>query len=61
VGKLAERVKAFITVEINLGQIHLEVLRCAAGKADAVLVGHAGGAIIPPEKVLDAIYKIINK
>ncbi len=26
---LAERVKSLVTVEINLGQIHLEVQRCA--------------------------------
>jgi 2-oxoglutarate/2-oxoacid ferredoxin oxidoreductase subunit alpha len=59
--KLADQAKAFITVEINLGQIHLEVQRCAGGKADAVLVGHSGGAIIPPERVLDAIHKIALK
>jgi len=61
VRKLADKAKAFITVEINLGQIHLEVQRCAGGKAEAVLVGHAGGAIIPPERVLDAIRNIVNK
>jgi 2-oxoglutarate ferredoxin oxidoreductase subunit alpha len=61
VRKLADQAKAFITVEINLGQIHLEVQRCAGGKAEAVLVGHAGGAIIPPERVLDAIRNIANK
>ena len=59
--KLASRAKAFITVEINLGQIHLEVERCAEGRAPAVLVGHAGGAIIPPDRVFEAIRKIANK
>jgi len=54
---LAERVKGFITVEINLGQISLEVERCAAGKAPSILVGHAGGAIIPPERVIEALKK----
>jgi 2-oxoglutarate ferredoxin oxidoreductase subunit alpha len=53
--RLAERVKGFITVEINLGQISLEVERCAAGKAPSLLVGHAGGAIIPPERVIEAL------
>ena len=52
---LAERVKGFVTVEINLGQISLEVERCAAGKAPSLLVGHAGGAIIPPERVIEAL------
>ncbi len=53
--KLAERVKGFVTVEINLGQIHLEVERCAGGKAPAYLAGSAGGKIIHPDKVLELI------
>jgi 2-oxoglutarate ferredoxin oxidoreductase subunit alpha len=52
---LAERVRGIVTVEINLGQIHLEVQRCAAGKAPAVLVGHAGGTVISPDQIIDAI------
>jgi 2-oxoglutarate ferredoxin oxidoreductase subunit alpha len=50
--EIAGRVKGFITVEINLGQIHYEVERCAGGKAKAILVGSAGGKIIHPDKVL---------
>jgi 2-oxoglutarate ferredoxin oxidoreductase subunit alpha len=53
--KLAERVKGFVTVEINLGQIHLEVERCVAGKAPAFLVGHPGGTIIPPDSVIETL------
>jgi 2-oxoglutarate ferredoxin oxidoreductase subunit alpha len=53
--KLAERVKGFVTVEINLGQIHYEVERCAAGKAPAFLVGHPGGTIIPPNRVVETL------
>jgi 2-oxoglutarate ferredoxin oxidoreductase subunit alpha len=53
--KLAEKVKGFVTVEINLGQIHYEVERCAAGKAPAFLVGHPGGTIIPPDSVLEML------
>ncbi|MFC1866614.1 2-oxoacid:acceptor oxidoreductase subunit alpha [Thermodesulfobacteriota bacterium] len=53
--KLADRVKGFVTVEINLGQIHLEVERCAGGKAPCLLVGHTGGAIIPPERVIETL------
>lgn len=52
---LAQRVKGFITVELNMGQIHLEVERCAAGRAPAFLVGHPGGTIIPPEDVIQAL------
>lgn len=55
VRNLAEKVKGFVTVEINLGQIHLEVERCAGGKAPAYLVGHPGGTIIPPEDVIKTL------
>jgi len=48
---LAKRVRGFITVEINLGQICREVARCA-GNLPTFLAGHAGGAIVPPEDVL---------
>lgn len=52
---LAARVKGFVTVEINLGQIHLEVQRCAGGRAPAYLVGHAGGTIISPDQVISVL------
>ena len=52
---LAERVRGLITVEINLGQVHYEVERCAGGKAPAYLVGSAGGKIIHPDKVIELI------
>jgi len=53
--KLADRVKGFVTVEINLGQIHREVERCVGGKVPAFLVGHPGGTIIPPEQVIETL------
>lgn len=53
----ATRVRGFITVEINLGQVHYEVERCAGGQAKALLVGSAGGKIIHPDKVLECIQK----
>jgi 2-oxoglutarate ferredoxin oxidoreductase subunit alpha len=53
--KLAQRVKGFVTVEINLGQIHLEVERSTRGLVPAFLVGHPGGTIIPPEQVIETL------
>jgi len=55
--ELAEKVKAFVVPEINLGQIVLEVERCAAGKAKAYHVPHAGGWVHDPED----IYKVIEE
>lgn len=53
--ELADRVKGIITVEINLGQVHLEVERCVAGKVPCHLVGHPGGTIISPDEVIAKI------
>jgi 2-oxoglutarate ferredoxin oxidoreductase subunit alpha len=53
--ELADRVKGFVTVEINMGQIHLEVTRCAEGRAACHLVGHTGGTVITPDQVLAKI------
>lgn len=55
--KLAERVKAFVVVEINLGQMVYEVERCAAGKAAVHLAGHAGGDLHDPDDILRLIRK----
>ncbi len=49
---LAQRVKGFVTVEINMGQICREVERCAGGKVPSYLVGHPGGTVISPDDVL---------
>ncbi len=52
---LAGRVKAFVVPEINMGQIALEVERCAGGKAPVIGVFHPGGNIHKPQDVLSAI------
>ncbi len=53
--ELAKRVKAFVVPEINYGQMVLEVERCAAGKAKAILVPHGGGWVHDPEDIYKAI------
>jgi 2-oxoglutarate ferredoxin oxidoreductase subunit alpha len=53
--ELAPRVKAFVVPEINLGQMVLEVERCAAGQAATVSVPHAGGAVHDPLSICNAI------
>ncbi|MCJ7503732.1 MAG: 2-oxoacid:acceptor oxidoreductase subunit alpha [Acidobacteriia bacterium] len=52
---LAEKVNAFVVVEMNYGQMVYEVERCAAGKARTVLVEHGGGTVHDPADVLQAI------
>ncbi|MFV2072021.1 MAG: 2-oxoacid:acceptor oxidoreductase subunit alpha [Thermoanaerobaculales bacterium] len=53
--ELAGAVKAFVVPEINYGQMVLEVERCAAGKADAVLVPHGGGGVHDPADICKSI------
>lgn len=57
VRELAKKVKAFVMPEINLGQMVLEVERCAAGQAKTYHVSHAGGWVHDPED----IYKVIEE
>ncbi len=53
--ELAERVKAFVVPELNMGQIVREVERCAAGQARVISVPHAGGSVHRPEYILEKI------
>jgi len=53
--ELADQVHAFVVPEINMGQVVLEVERCAAGRARVYPATHPGGAIHRPEDVLAVI------
>ena len=53
--KLAARVGAIVVPEVNLGQVVLEVERCAGGQCKTISVPHAGGAVHRPEVILEAI------
>jgi 2-oxoglutarate ferredoxin oxidoreductase subunit alpha len=58
--ELAKKVKAFVVPEINYGQMVLEVERCAAGKAKAILVPHGGGWVHNPEDIYKAIKEAVK-
>jgi 2-oxoglutarate ferredoxin oxidoreductase subunit alpha len=53
--ELAARIKAFVVVEMNYGQMVLEVERVAGGRARTLLVPHMGGWVHDPEEILRAI------
>lgn len=53
VSELAGQAQAFVVPEMNLGQISLEVERVAKRPVHGVF--HAGGAMIPPEPILETI------
>jgi 2-oxoglutarate ferredoxin oxidoreductase subunit alpha len=58
---LAGRVRAMIMPEINYGQMVLELERCAGGLCPVLLVPHAGGAIIRPERILTALDTVLKE
>ncbi len=58
--ELAGRIRGFVVPELNLGQIKLEVERCAAGKAPVSLVGHAGGSVHDLHDIYMAIKKMVK-
>jgi 2-oxoglutarate ferredoxin oxidoreductase subunit alpha len=55
VRQLAGRARALVVPELNLGQISLEVERCAGGRAPVIPVTHAGGSVHKPDAILAAI------
>ncbi len=61
VRELAEKVSAMVVPEINMGQVVLEVERCAAGNCHVVSVPHAGGAVHDPATICNAIVETARK
>lgn len=57
---LAKKVKGFVVPEINMGQISLEVERCAAGQAKTLLVPNAGGSVHEPKEIVAAIQEAVK-
>jgi len=56
----APRLKGFVVPEINMGQMVLEVERCAAGRCRTLSVPHAGGSVHDPSVILDAILEVVR-
>jgi 2-oxoglutarate/2-oxoacid ferredoxin oxidoreductase subunit alpha len=55
IAEIAQKARAMVMVEMNLGQMFYEMDRCARGKCKTVLVPHAGGTVHNPEVILEAI------
>lgn len=53
ISELADQAKSVIVAEMNLGQISREVERCIRRQVKGIF--HAGGAMIPPDPILQAI------
>ncbi len=55
---IADRVKKFLTVELNAGQMVEDVRLSVCKKADVRFFGRPGGAVITPEEVSDRIREL---
>ena len=53
--ELAGHIKGFVVPEMNMGQIALEIERCADGQCQTRAVPHAGGTVHDPEVIYYAI------
>jgi 2-oxoglutarate ferredoxin oxidoreductase subunit alpha len=60
VRELAKSIRGFVVPEINLGQMSLEVERCAAGRARTIQVPHAGGWVHDPERIYRALVEVTS-
>jgi 2-oxoglutarate/2-oxoacid ferredoxin oxidoreductase subunit alpha len=59
VGALASRVKAIVVPELSLGQIILEVDRCAKGRCRIEGIYRVDGDPIPPAQIVDKIKEVM--
>jgi 2-oxoglutarate ferredoxin oxidoreductase subunit alpha len=53
--ELAPKVKCLVVPELNMGQVVIEVERCAAGACKVISVPHPGGTVHKPDVILAAI------
>ncbi len=59
--KAVEKVKAFISVELSMGQMIEDVRLATECKRPVVLCNRAGGMIPSPEQVLETIYNVVKE
>lgn len=52
---LAKKVKALVMPELNMGQVVIELERCAGGQCKVISVPHPGGTVHKPVDILAAI------
>jgi 2-oxoglutarate ferredoxin oxidoreductase subunit alpha len=56
--QLAQKAKAVVVVELNYGQVVLEVERLVCGRSKTILVGHGGGALHDPQDILKVVEEV---
>lgn len=58
IAQLSREIAGFVVAELNLGQIAREVERCAVDGCAVAVSGNAGGDILHPEAILEAILAV---
>ncbi|MCL2491188.1 MAG: 3-methyl-2-oxobutanoate dehydrogenase subunit VorB [Coriobacteriia bacterium] len=56
--EVVDQAKAFLTVEMNMGQMVEDVCLVVAGRAPVEFFGHTGGIIPTPNEVLEQVEKL---
>jgi 2-oxoglutarate ferredoxin oxidoreductase subunit alpha len=56
--EISGKIKGFVVPEINLGQVVLEVERCAGGRCRTRSVPHAGGSVHDPQSIFEAVMEV---
>jgi len=59
--QLADRVKDFLVVEMNAGQMLTDVKAAVCGKANVHFYGRLGGGIPSPEEIIEKVRQILGK
>jgi 2-oxoglutarate/2-oxoacid ferredoxin oxidoreductase subunit alpha len=58
--ELAPKVKAFVVIELNAGQMVEDVKLAVNGKTPVHFYGRAGGACVTPEEVINKIQEVLK-
>ncbi len=58
IGELSKRLAGFVVAELNLGQVSREVERVAVDGCSVATCGNAGGDILHPKEILEAIIAV---
>jgi 2-oxoglutarate ferredoxin oxidoreductase subunit alpha len=59
--QLANKVKNFLVVEMNAGQMLTDVKAAVCGKADVHFYGRLGGGVPSPEEIIEKVRQILGK
>jgi 2-oxoglutarate/2-oxoacid ferredoxin oxidoreductase subunit alpha len=59
ISMLADRIRHFLVIEMNLGQIVLEVRRAVCGRARVSFLGDVGGVTIRPGDIFEKLHEVL--